>query len=193
MTPAPAAAVTAPGKALSYSSDDIKRMLPHRWPMLMIDRAYDVVPGVSGRGIKSVSVNEPFFAGHYPDHSIMPGVMIVEAMAQLVAVVYVAEIVENGTGNDMAPEDGEAASGDGGEASGNDPASGDGDASRNVGYLGSISTMKFSRLVVPGDQLTLQATLGQRLGGLRQVKVRASVGSELAAAGTLVVTTGRKG
>ncbi|WP_239009181.1 hypothetical protein [Streptomyces sp. CFMR 7] len=103
MTPAPAAAVTAPGKALSYSSDDIKRMLPHRWPMLMIDRAYDVVPGVSGRGIKSVSVNEPFFAGHYPDHSIMPGVMIVEAMAQLVAVVYVAEIVENGTGNGTAP------------------------------------------------------------------------------------------
>ncbi|MFF8433106.1 3-hydroxyacyl-ACP dehydratase FabZ [Streptomyces bacillaris] len=176
MTPAPAAAAVA-GKALSYSSDDIKRMLPHRWPMLMIDRAYDVVPGVSGRGIKSVSVNEPFFAGHYPDHSIMPGVMIVEAMAQLVAVVYVAEILENGPGS-------ETASGDGG---------GNGDASRNVGYLGSISTMKFSRLVVPGDQLTLQATLGQRLGGLRQVKVRASVGSELAAAGTLVVTTGRKG
>ncbi|MFD3956770.1 MULTISPECIES: 3-hydroxyacyl-ACP dehydratase FabZ [Streptomyces] len=172
MTPAPAPAAVA-GKALSYSSDDIKRMLPHRWPMLMIDRAYDVVPGVSGRGIKSVSVNEPFFAGHYPDHSIMPGVMIVEAMAQLVAVVYVAEIVENGTGNDTA--------------------AGEADASRNVGYLGSISTMKFSRLVVPGDQLTLQATLGQRLGGLRQVKVRASVGSELAAAGTLVVTTGRKG
>ncbi|MEU2824810.1 3-hydroxyacyl-ACP dehydratase FabZ [Streptomyces bacillaris] len=170
MTPAPAAVA---GKALSYSSDDIKRMLPHRWPMLMIDRAYDVVPGVSGRGIKSVSVNEPFFAGHYPDHSIMPGVMIVEAMAQLVAVVYVAEIVENGTGSDTA--------------------AGEADASRNVGYLGSISTMKFSRLVVPGDQLTLQATLGQRLGGLRQVKVRASVGSELAAAGTLVVTTGRKG
>ncbi|MBD0838583.1 3-hydroxyacyl-ACP dehydratase FabZ [Streptomyces sp. TRM68416] len=157
-------------KALSYSSDDIKRMLPHRWPMLMIDRAYDVVPGVSGRGIKSVSVNEPFFAGHYPDHSIMPGVMIVEAMAQLVAVVYVAELLET-----------------------NEAAARDGDASRSVGYLGSISNMKFSRLVVPGDQLTLDARLGQRLGGLRQVKVRASVGSELAAAGTLVVTTGRKG
>ncbi|MFD7239555.1 3-hydroxyacyl-ACP dehydratase FabZ [Streptomyces syringium] len=175
---------TAPGlldapaekrKALSYSSDDIKRMLPHRWPMLMIDRAYDVVPGVSGRGVKSVSVNEPFFAGHYPDHSIMPGVLIVEAMAQLVAVVYVAEILEN-TESDPGT-DGTAES----------------DASRSVGYLGSISNMKFSRLVVPGDQLTLEARLGQRLGGLRQVKVRASVGSELAAAGTLVVTTGRKG
>lgn len=163
--PAPAPA----RKALSYSSDDIKQMLPHRWPMLMIDRAYDVVPGVSGRGVKSVSVNEPFFAGHYPDHSIMPGVMIVESMAQLVAVVYVAEILESAAGI------------------------GEDDASRSVGYLGSISNMKFSRLVVPGDQLTLDARLGQRLGGLRQVKVRASVGSELAAAGTLVVTTGRKG
>jgi 3-hydroxyacyl-[acyl-carrier-protein] dehydratase len=158
-----------PKQTYSYSSDDIKRMLPHRWPMLMIDRAHDVVPGVSGRGVKSVSVNEPFFAGHYPDHSIMPGVMIVEAMAQLVAVVYVAEIIE-------APESEAAA----------------GDPSESVGYLGSISSMKFSRLVVPGDQLKLEAKLGQRLGGLRQVSVRASVGNELAAAGSLIVTTGRK-
>lgn len=167
----------APARKLSYSSDDIKRMLPHRWPMLMIDRAYDVVPGVSGRGVKSVSVNEPFFAGHYPDHSIMPGVLIVEAMAQLVAVVYVAEILEAAEGAGGSTAEGAA----------------EGDVSRSVGYLGSISNMKFSRLVVPGDQLTLDARLGQRFGGLRQVKVRASVGSDLAAAGTLVVTTGRKG
>jgi len=120
-------------------------------------------------------VNEPFFAGHYPDHSIMPGVMIVEAMAQLVAVVYVAEIIEAAAQAEAAgaPEGG-------------------GDPSASVGYLGSISSMKFSRLVVPGDQLTLDAKLGQRLGGLRQVSVRASVGSELAAAGSLIVTTGRK-
>jgi 3-hydroxyacyl-[acyl-carrier-protein] dehydratase len=153
----------------SYSSDQIKRMLPHRWPMLMIDRAYDVVPGVSGRGIKSVSVNEPFFAGHYPDHSIMPGVMIVEAMAQLVAVVYVAELLESAEPTGAT------------------------DASASVGYLGSISSMKFSRLVVPGDQLTLEARLGQRLQGLRSVSVRATVGAELAAAGSLIVTTERHG
>jgi 3-hydroxyacyl-[acyl-carrier-protein] dehydratase len=149
-----------------YGSDDIKRMLPHRWPMLMIDRAFDVVPGVSGRGVKSVSVNEPFFAGHYPDHSIMPGVMIVEAMAQLVAVVYVSEIVEAPTADEATAAD----------------------VSSAVGYLGSISTMKFSRLVVPGDQLSLEATIGQRLGGLRSVAVRACVGPELAAAGSLIVT-----
>jgi len=169
IAPAKAAAVAKEKpKKFAYSSDDIKRMLPHRWPMLMIDRAYDVVPGVSGRGIKSVSVNEPFFAGHYPDHSIMPGVMIVEAMAQLVAVVYVAEMLEA-------------------------PTPAEGDPSESVGYLGSISSMKFSRLVVPGDQLTLEAKLGQKLGGLRSVSVRASVGTELAAAGSLIVTTGRKG
>jgi 3-hydroxyacyl-[acyl-carrier-protein] dehydratase len=159
----------APAKeSHSYSSDDIKRMLPHRWPMLMIDRAYDVVPGESGRGIKNVSVNEPFFAGHYPDHSIMPGVMIVEALAQLVAVVYVAEMLE-GAG------------------------AGTGDPADSVGYLGSITSMKFSRLVVPGDQLLLDARLGQRLGGLRKVTVRAAVGKEVAASGSLIVTTGRKG
>ncbi|AWK07594.1 3-hydroxyacyl-ACP dehydratase FabZ [Streptomyces spongiicola] len=156
----------------SYSCDDIKRMLPHRWPMLMIDRAYDVVPGVSGRGVKSVSVNEPYFAGHYPDHSVMPGVMIVESMAQLVAVVYVAEIIE-------------AAGPDAGTA-------GTADAAQSVGYLGSISHMRFSRLVVPGDQLTLEATLGERLGALRRVSVSASVGRERVASGSLVVTSERR-
>ncbi|MEV6797615.1 3-hydroxyacyl-ACP dehydratase FabZ [Micromonospora rifamycinica] len=166
--PAPRRGAEATGR-YAYSSDQIKRMLPHRWPMLLIDRAYDVVPGVSGKGIKSVSVNEPFFAGHYPDHSIMPGVLIVEAMAQLVAVVYVAEIVEADTFAATA------------------------DASQSVGYLGSISSMKFNRLVVPGDQLTLEARLGQRLQGLRSVQVRASVGTELAAAGSLIVTTERRG
>ena len=78
-----------------YDSDAIKRMLPHRFPMLMIDRAYDVEPGRFGRGIKCVTVNEPFFAGHYPDHSIMPGVMIIEAMAQLVAVISGAEALQS--------------------------------------------------------------------------------------------------
>ena len=150
---------------MSFGIDDISRMLPHRWPMLMIDRAFDVVPGKSGRGIKAVSVNEPYFAGHYPGHSIMPGVMIVEAMAQLVAVVYVAEALETTTGA-QNPADG-------------------------VGYLGSIRNMKFNRLVVPGDMLELGARLGARLGGLRSVEVTASVDGKAVAAGSLVVTEGR--
>jgi 3-hydroxyacyl-[acyl-carrier-protein] dehydratase len=62
--------------------DDIKRLIPHRYPFLMVDRLIDIVPGESAIGIKNVTINEPYFVGHFPDRPIMPGVMIVEAMAQ---------------------------------------------------------------------------------------------------------------
>ena len=74
-----------PDVAERLGSIDIKRimeLLPHRYPMLMIDRIEDVKLGISAIGIKNVTVNEPFFQGHFPDHPIMPGVLIVEAMAQ---------------------------------------------------------------------------------------------------------------
>jgi 3-hydroxyacyl-[acyl-carrier-protein] dehydratase len=57
---------------LSFDADQIRALLPHRWPMLLLDRVYDVVPGERGYGVKNVTVSEPYFAGHYPDRSIMP-------------------------------------------------------------------------------------------------------------------------
>lgn len=65
--------------------DQIQRRIPHRPPMLLIDRVEEIVPDTSAVGVKMVSVNEPFFAGHFPDYPIMPGVLIVEAMAQTAA------------------------------------------------------------------------------------------------------------
>lgn len=62
--------------------EQIKRVLPHRAPFLFVERISDIVPGQSATGWKAVSFNEPHFAGHFPDYSVMPGVLIIEAMAQ---------------------------------------------------------------------------------------------------------------
>ena len=65
----------------------IKRIIPHRYPFLFIDKVRDIVPFESAVGIKNVTANEPHFQGHFPNHPIMPGVTIIEAMAQTAAVV----------------------------------------------------------------------------------------------------------
>jgi 3-hydroxyacyl-[acyl-carrier-protein] dehydratase len=70
----------------------IMAMIPHRYPMLMIDRVIDVVPGESCTGIKNVTANEPCFQGHFPEHPIMPGVLIIEAMAQASATLVVQSL-----------------------------------------------------------------------------------------------------
>ncbi len=70
-----------PGKS-ELSAKEIMQLLPHRYPMLLIDKLVEIKAGDSAVAIKNVTVNEPFFTGHFPDQPVMPGVMIVEAMAQ---------------------------------------------------------------------------------------------------------------
>ena len=71
----------------SMDIHQILEHLPHRYPFLLIDRVLDVVPGERIKALKNVSINEPFFPGHYPHHPVMPGVLIVEAMAQAAAIL----------------------------------------------------------------------------------------------------------
>lgn len=72
--------------------------LPHRYPMLLVDRVAELIPDVSIRAIKAVSINEPFFQGHFPGRPIMPGVLIVEALAQAAGVLAVESLGLAGSG-----------------------------------------------------------------------------------------------
>lgn len=69
----------------------IKRILPHRYPLLLIDRVVDHQPGAWAKALKCVTVNEPFFEGHFPGQPIMPGVLILEALAQTGAIALLSE------------------------------------------------------------------------------------------------------
>lgn len=79
--------MTAPTPVTSMDIHQILEYLPHRYPILLVDRVLDVVPGERITALKNVSMNEPFFPGHYPHHPVMPGVLIVEAMAQTAAIL----------------------------------------------------------------------------------------------------------
>ena len=72
--------------------EQIKKLLPHRAPMLFVERLGDIVPGESATGFKAVSFNEPFFLGHFPERAVMPGVLIVEAMAQTSGALVVHSV-----------------------------------------------------------------------------------------------------
>ncbi|MFM7405291.1 MAG: 3-hydroxyacyl-ACP dehydratase FabZ [Cuspidothrix sp.] len=71
----------------TFSIEEIQDLLPHRYPFLLVDRIIDYVPGKKAVGIKNVTFNEPHFQGHFPGRSLMPGVLIIEAMAQVGGVV----------------------------------------------------------------------------------------------------------
>ncbi|MGQ9633993.1 MAG: 3-hydroxyacyl-ACP dehydratase FabZ [Bryobacteraceae bacterium] len=71
--------------------EEIRKILPHRYPMLLVDRILELEPDRIV-GIKNVTVNEPFFVGHFPDYPVMPGVLIIEAMAQVAGVLVLKEI-----------------------------------------------------------------------------------------------------
>ncbi len=73
----------------TFDVNAIMKMIPHRYPFLLLDRVKIITPGENALGIKNVTINEPFFKGHFPDHPIMPGVLVIEAMAQTSAVLVV--------------------------------------------------------------------------------------------------------
>jgi UDP-3-O-[3-hydroxymyristoyl] N-acetylglucosamine deacetylase/3-hydroxyacyl-[acyl-carrier-protein] dehydratase len=86
-----------PGKKGVYEIEDIMRVLPHRYPFLLVDRILEIEENKRVVGIKNVTINEPFFQGHFPGHPIMPGVLIVEAMAQVGGMLLLGSLEEPDT------------------------------------------------------------------------------------------------
>ena len=81
--------------------DQIQRILPHRYPFLMVDRVIEVIPGKTLTAIKNVSVNEPFFDGHFPHHPVFPGVLMLECIAQASAILASLMIGATASGKDV--------------------------------------------------------------------------------------------
>jgi 3-hydroxyacyl-[acyl-carrier-protein] dehydratase len=78
------------------TTNDIKKIIPHRYPFLLVDKVIELEPGKKAVGIKNVTANEPFFQGHFPEYPVMPGVLIVEALAQTAGIAVAS--LEEGKG-----------------------------------------------------------------------------------------------
>ena len=76
---------------MTMTIEEIREILPHRYPFLLLDRVEDYEPGKFARAIKCVTANEPFFQGHFPEYMVMPGVLIVEALAQTGGIAILSE------------------------------------------------------------------------------------------------------
>lgn len=81
---------------VNLGADEIERIIPHRYPMLLVDRMVEIEDGARGVGIKNVTANEWFFEGHFPGNRVMPGVLIVEALAQVAAITLLRDVDQAG-------------------------------------------------------------------------------------------------
>ncbi len=138
-------------------ADAIEAIIPHRYPFLLVDRIVEMEPGKSAVGLKSVTANEWFFQGHFPGKKIMPGVLIVEAMAQVAAVALMQGLIDAG-----------------------------GDTGDKLPLFGGIESMRFRKPVVPGDQLRMEFELEKMRGPVGKGRVKATVDGKVAADGTIM-------
>ena len=140
---------------------NIQALIPHRYPFLLVDRVLELEPEARIRAIKNVTVNEPFFNGHFPGKPVMPGVLIIESMAQAGGLLSLITRGLQGIDN-----------------------------SDKLFYLVKIENVRFSKMVVPGDQLALNVTLKRRIRNMALYAGSAcDDGKEVASAEILVAET----
>ena len=146
---------TPPGAERIIDLDGIKRRLPHRYPFLLIDRVLDYTPGESLRAVKNVSANEPWAPGHFPERAIMPGVLLVEAMAQ--ACGLLAFVTDEARAEAEMPEE------------------------APLFYLVGVDDARFKQPVGPGDSPHMVASLERVVRGIWLFRARVELGERLVA------------
>jgi 3-hydroxyacyl-[acyl-carrier-protein] dehydratase len=135
-----------------FKVEEILRFLPHRYPFLLVDRVIHIDPGKSIKAIKNVTANESFFEGHFPEVKIMPGVLIVEAVAQAGGILLYHSLP---------------------------------DPKKKLVVLSKIQSVKFRRIVVPGDQIELYAEIIKVRARFATIKGSATVNKEIAVEGQI--------
>ena len=136
--------------------NEIRQLLPHRYPFLLVDRVAEIdLEQKTISAYKNVSINEPFFNGHFPQHPIMPGVLIIEAMAQAAGVLGFKMM-------DSSPEDG------------------------TLYYFVGSDKLRFRQPVVPGDRLDLQARYLSAKRGIWKFECQASVAGVLVCSAEII-------
>lgn len=142
--------------------NEIKNYLPHRYPFLLLDKVVDYVPGESITALKNVTVNEPFFHGHFPQEPLMPGVLIIEAMAQAAAILGVISGAESR------------------EALGD-----------VLYYLVGVDNARFRKTVLPGDQLIIEVKFNTVRRNIWKFSATAKVDGKLVASTDLLTTVSK--
>lgn len=121
--------------ALPLGTADIQKLLPHRYPFLLVDRVVEFDAGNRILAYKNVTINEEFFQGHFPAQPVMPGVLVIEALAQAGGVLYQLTNQINNSGR----------------------------IDNKLFYLVKIENARFSKMVVPGDRLELDVSIKRRI------------------------------
>lgn len=141
--------------------EKIMKLLPHRYPFLLVDKVVDYKIGEYIVALKNITFNEPQFNGHFPKHPVMPGVLVIEAMAQASGILSRLAI---------------------GELSDDD----------DIFYLVKVDKAKFTKVIVPGDQLFLHSTIKRRMRNMVQYVCEAKVEGKVVAKAELLCASASK-
>jgi len=173
-------AASVGGLTLPLRDAELRRILPHRHPFALLDRVDKLEPGRRATGSFAVTRNDGVFEGHFPERPVLPGVLLVEALAQLSGVLVWATAVGAPDGVAADPHGTADPQDTGGvEAPPDDP------RTAPLGVLAGVKRMRFRDMVVPGDVVALESVLGAQLGGVAEFTVSATVDKRVVADGTL--------